>query len=130
VIPSRVRKSSVTTRLEPLDVRTLLEATREALATVSDGLDASAVQPETPLAALVFDSLMALNFIATLEAVLGVRDLPFERWLAEHSERADALTIGSLVAWLRSLPEIGAGAVPESRSANPRIETSRRPSED
>jgi Phosphopantetheine attachment site len=120
----------VTARIESHDVRTLLDATRQALAKVSDGLDPAAVLPETPLAALVFDSLMALNFIATLEAVLGVRDLPFERWLAEHSERADALTIGSLIAWLRSLPEIGAGAVPDSRSANPRIETSRSPSED
>ena len=123
-------EAAVTTRIEPLDARTLLQATRQALATVSDGLDASAVQPETPLAALVFDSLMALNFIATLEAGLGVTDLPFERWLAEHSERVDALTIGSLIEWLRSLPEIGAGAAPSLRSAQPRTETSRRPSED
>jgi hypothetical protein len=100
----------VTSRIELPDARTLLEATRQALAACSDGLDASAVQPETPLAALVFDSLMALNFIATLEADLGVSDLPFELWLAEHSERTDALTIGSLVDWLRSLPEIAAAA--------------------
>ncbi len=93
---------------DPVDSAALLEVTRDALAAVSHGLDASAVQPETPLAALVFDSLMALNFIATLEAVLGVRDLPFEQWLARHSERTDALTIGSLVEWLVSLPEIRA----------------------
>jgi hypothetical protein len=52
---------------------------------------------------------MAVNFIASLEALLGVSDLPFERWLAEHSERTDALTIGSLLDWLRSLPELAAG---------------------
>ncbi len=103
----------MTARPEALDANALLEATREALAASSDGLDAAAVQPETPLAALVFDSLMALNFIASLEAVLGVRDLPFEQWLAEHSERADALTIGSLVDWLRSLPELGERGRPE-----------------
>jgi hypothetical protein len=94
---------------ERLDSRSLLEATRQALAACSEGLDAAAVQPETPLAAVVLDSLMALNFIATLEADLGVCELPFEQWLAEHSESTDALTIGSLVDWLRSLPELGAG---------------------
>lgn len=98
----------MTTLNEHLDERDLLVATRQALATVSDGLDISAVQLETPLAALVFDSLMAVNFIATLEARLGVHDLPFERWLAEHSERTDALTIGSLVHWLQTM-EIGPG---------------------
>ncbi len=96
----------MTTRIEQLDARTLLEATRRALATVSDGLDAAAVQPETPLAALVFDSLMAVKFIANLEALLDVDELPFERWLAQHSERADALTIGSLVEWLGTMPQI------------------------
>lgn len=93
----------MTTRIENLDARALLEATRRALAAVSDELDASAVQPETPLAALVFDSLMAVNFIATLEDALGATDLPFERWLAENSERTDALTVGSLIDWLRSI---------------------------
>jgi hypothetical protein len=102
----------VTARSHSHDARTLLEATRRALATVSEGLDPSAVLPETPLAALLFDSLMAVNFIATLESSLGVADLPFERWLAEHSERAGALTIGSLVEWLGSIPEV-AGAAPE-----------------
>jgi hypothetical protein len=92
------------------DARHLLESARKALAACAEGIDASAVQPETPLAALVFDSLMAVNFIASLEALLGVSDLPFERWLAEHSERTDALTIGSLLDWLRSLPEIAAAA--------------------
>lgn len=92
--------------MEARDARSLLEVTRTALAHVSDGLDASAVQPETPLAALVFDSLTAVNFIATLESMLGVNDLPFERWLAEHSERADALTVASLVDWLRSALEL------------------------
>jgi acyl carrier protein len=105
----------VTTRIEQLDARTLLEATRQALAKVSEGLDASAVQPETPLAALVFDSLMAVNFIATLEAILGLSDLPFERWLAEHSERTDALTVGSLIDWLRSMQEIGLGGAEDAR---------------
>jgi acyl carrier protein len=104
----------MTSRSEPRDARrNLLEATRQALASSASGLDASAVQPETPLAAVIFDSLMAVKFIATLEADLGVSDLPFERWLAEHSESTDALTIGSLIEWLRSLPEIGAG--PEGR---------------
>jgi acyl carrier protein len=105
----------MTTRSQPRDAGSLLEATRQALATISDGLDASAVQPETPLAALVFDSLMAVKFIANLEAVLGVADVPFERWLAEHSERTDALTIGSLVDWLRSLPQLGPGAAGGAR---------------
>jgi acyl carrier protein len=105
----------VTSRTKLLDERSLLDATRVALATCSDDLDASAVQPDTPLAALVFDSLMALKFIATLEADLGVRDLPFERWLAEHSERADVLTIGSLIEWLRSLPELATGAAAGAR---------------
>ena len=91
-----------------LDAPHLLEATREALAKVSDGLDASAVQLETPLAALVFDSLMAVKFIATLESVLGVDELPFEQWLGQHSERTDALTIGSLVDWLGSTLQIRA----------------------
>jgi acyl carrier protein len=100
----------VTARIESHDARTLLDATRQALAKVSDGLDPAAVLPETPLAALVFDSLMAVNFIATLESVLDVNDLPFERWLAEHSERTDALTIGSLVEWLGSVVEIAPGA--------------------
>jgi acyl carrier protein len=96
--------------MQPLDARTLLEVTRRALATCSDGLDTAAVQPETALAALVFDSLMALNFIAALEADLGVRDLPFEQWFGEHSERIEALTIGSLIDWLRCLPQVSTAA--------------------
>jgi acyl carrier protein len=120
----------VKSRIEPPDARELLEATRHALAACSDGLDASAVRPETPLAALVFDSLMALNFVANLEAVLGVADLPFERWLAEHSERAEVLTIGSLIEWLSSLPEIGGAAAAELREARPTARTSRGPRED
>lgn len=96
--------------IESPEAGALLDATRLALASCSEGLDVSAVKPEVPLAALLFDSLMVLNFIASLEAVLGVTELPFERWLAEHSERTDALTIGALVQWLRSLPEIGAAA--------------------
>jgi hypothetical protein len=69
---------------------------------------------------------MALNFIATLEAVLGVSDLPFERWLAEHSESADALTVGSLVDWLRDLPEVAdlaavtRGSEASAKSSEPR----------
>ena len=92
-----------------LDERALLDATRKALSRVSEGLDPSAVRLETPLAALVFDSLMAVNFIASLESSLGVQELPFERWLAEHSERTDALTVGSLVHWLQSM-EVGPGS--------------------
>jgi acyl carrier protein len=98
----------VTSPPHPIDARTLLEAARQALVTCSDGIDVSAVQPETPLAALLFDSLMAVKFIAALEVNLGLTDVPFERWLAEHSERSDALTVGSLIEWLRSLPEAGA----------------------
>jgi hypothetical protein len=94
--------------MHPGDARTLLEAARQALATCSEGLDVSAVQPETPLAALLFDSLMAVKFIAALEANLGLTDVPFEQWLAEHSERSDALTVGSLIEWLGTLPEAGA----------------------
>lgn len=97
-------------RIEALDGPALLAAIREALATCADGLDVSAVQPDTALAALVFDSLMALNFIASLEAVLGVADLPFEQWLDEHSERTDVLTVGSLIEWLRRLPELRSAA--------------------
>lgn len=119
----------MTTLNDPLDERALLDATRQALASVSEGLDASAVQLETPLAALVFDSLMALNFIATLESVLGVTDLPFERWLAEHSERVDGLTIGTLIDWLGSLPEIGA-CTAAPRGAQPSPGTSLRISGD
>ncbi len=104
----------MTFRTEPLDRRTLLDVARQALAACSDGLDASAVQLETPLAALLFDSLMAVKFVATLEAILGASDLPFERWLAEHSERADALTVGSLIDWLLPL------AAPASRAAEGR----------
>ncbi len=103
----------MTSRTEPLDVRRLLDVARQALAACSDGLDASAVQPETPLAALLFDSLMAVKFVATLEAILGASDLPFERWLAEHSERADALTIGSLTDWLLSLPDLASRSAAE-----------------
>ncbi len=110
-------------RIEHQDARTLLEATRHALAACSEGLDTSAVQPEIPLAAVLFDSLMVLNFIATLEAVLGVSDLPFEQWLAEHSERTDALTIGALIEWLRSLPQVGA-VTAGLRTLKPRDETS------
>ena len=95
--------------MTPLDSRHLLEATRQALASCSDGLDVSAVEPNTPLAAVLLDSLMAVKFIATLEADLGVSDLPFEQWLAEHSEQTDALTIGSLIEWLQSSPEMRAG---------------------
>lgn len=100
----------MTSRMTPLDARNLLEATRQALASCSDGLDVSAVEPDTPLAAVLLDSLMAVKFIAALEANLGVSDLPFEQWLAEHSERTDALTIGSLIEWLRSSPEMRTGA--------------------
>jgi hypothetical protein len=107
------RRAEVTPTCET--VRTLLETARRALAACSEGLDASAVHSDTPLAALIFDSLMAVKFIATLEADLGVVDLPFERWLEEHSERADALTVGSLVEWLRTFPEVGAGAIAERR---------------
>ena len=96
----------MTTRNEPVDGWHLFDATRRALATVCDGLDVSAVEPETPLAALLFDSLQAVKFIATLEGALGVAELPFERWIAQHSERADALTVGSLVGWLESVAEI------------------------
>ncbi len=100
----------MTSRIEPLDAASLLELARRALATSSEGLDVSAVQPETPLAAVILDSLGAVKFIATLEAALGVADLPFERWLDEHSERTDALTVGSLIQWLRSLPQLGRAA--------------------
>jgi hypothetical protein len=108
-----VTQGTVTRRASSPEEAFLLDATRRALATVTEGLDPAAVLPATPLAALLFDSLMAVNFIANLEAVLGVGDLPFERWLSEHSERADALTIGSLVEWLRTLDEV-ASAVPDA----------------
>lgn len=108
-------------RSEAPDEGVLLEATRRALASCSDGLDVSAVQGEVPLAALLFDSLMVLNFIAALEADLGVTDLPFERWLAEHSERTDALTIGALIEWLRGLSQLRTPAA-RLRAARPREE--------
>ena len=84
----------------------LLDAIREALASSVEGLDVSAVGRETPLGALIFDSLMANTFIAHLEGILDVTDLPFERWLLSHSERVDALTVGFLVDWLAALPEL------------------------
>jgi len=93
---------------EPPVQTPLLETARQALAACSPGLDVSAVQPDTPLAALFFDSLMAVNFIAHLEALLHVSELPFELWLRQHSERTDTLTIGALVDWLQTLPEVGA----------------------
>ncbi len=111
--------------IDPPDARTLLDAARKALAACSDGFDALAVQPETPLAVLVFDSLMAVNFIATLEAVLGVTELPFEQWIAEHSENTGALTIGSLVDWLRSLPQVTAPATGEPRTGRHRAAVNR-----
>jgi hypothetical protein len=94
------------TTLEPPDA--LLEATRQALTACSEGLDVSAVRRETPLGALIFDSLMAASFIAHLETILQVKDLPFEGWLLSHSERVDALNVGLLVEWLESLPELRA----------------------
>jgi hypothetical protein len=100
----------VTSRIDHSDPKALLQATRHALVACCDGLDPHAVEADTPLAALLFDSLTAANFIANLEATLGLTDLPFERWLEEHSERTDALTIGSLVEWLRSVPQLGHGA--------------------
>ena len=106
----------MTARIDHPDAQALLQAARHALAACCEGLDPHAVQPETPLAALLFDSLTAVNFIANLEAVLGVVDLPFERWVAEHSERTDALTIGSLIEWLRSVPQLGTAAA-EARPA-------------
>jgi hypothetical protein len=84
----------------------LLDVTRQALAESAEDVDASAVQLDTPLGALIFDSLMATTFIAHLEGLLGVQDLPFEGWLLSHSERSDALTVGSLVTWLQELPEV------------------------
>lgn len=86
----------------------LLDATRRALAACTEGLDVSAVERDTPLGALIFDSLMATSFIAHLETILGVRDLPFEQWLLSHSERVDALDVGLLVDWLGSLPQLHA----------------------
>lgn len=121
-------------RLHPPDAGALLDATRQALAACSEGLDVSAVEPDTPLVALVFDSLMALNFIVSLEALLGVRDLPFERWLAEHSERTDAVTVGSLIDWLRTLPELARTGAPAAeaprRMARPGADTGDGPPED
>jgi hypothetical protein len=105
----------VTTRIDPLDTQALLETTRQAIAASTEGIDVSAVRSDTPLAAVLFDSLMALRFIATLEAELGLSDLPFEQWLAEHSERADALTIGSLVEWLVQLPQVRLAGAAEGR---------------
>lgn len=107
----------MTSRIELLDGPTLFDAVRRALAACSDGLDVAAVQHDTPLAALIFDSLMAVKFIATLEADLELGELPFEQWLAEHSERTDALTFGSLVDWLRSPPVAGEGGAAGLRSA-------------
>lgn len=108
----------VTTPTTSIDPQAVLAATVRALAASAEGVDSSAIRPDTPLAALMFDSLNALKFISTLETFLGVRDLPFEQWLAEHSERAEALTVGTLVDWLRSLPEIhgGSSRTPSSES--------------
>lgn len=110
----------MTSRTE-LDSQALLDATRRVLVACADGIDVSAVQPETPLAVLLFDSLMAAKFTAALEADLGVSDLPFERWFAEHSERTETLTIGSLIDWLRRLAEMRpAGAMDRGAAAKDR----------
>jgi len=116
----------VTFRMTPLDARNLLHTIRRALASCSPGLDVSAVGPDTPLAAVLLDSLTVVKFIATLEANLGVSDLPFEQWLVEHSERTDALTVGTLIEWLRSSPEMRASA---SVRMDHRNESSGGPSE-
>lgn len=110
----------MTAEPRPFDAPALLDATRRALASCSDGLDVSAVELETPLAALLFDSLMAVNFIAALEANLGLADVPFEQWLAEHAERSDALTVGSLIEWLRSLPRAARAVDRAAAEAKPR----------
>ncbi len=83
----------------------LLEAARRALAASSPSVDCSAVDLSTPLAAFLFDSLVAASFIAQLEAALGLGELPFEDWLREHSERADFMTVGALVDWLATFRE-------------------------
>ncbi len=116
----------MTTRIDPFDAPALLAAARRALAAACDGVDASAVEPQTPLAALVFDSLTAVNFAAALEAHLGVDDLPFEQWLQEHSERTEALTVGSLVEWLGALPQLAAGAVARLRADAIRVASEER----
>jgi len=85
----------------------LLDTVRGCLATVSPGLDTAAVQAETALGALFFDSFMVVKFMATLEPALGARDLPFEEWIREHSERTDRLTVGALIDWLAERPELG-----------------------
>ncbi len=104
---------------EPGSPPALLDAIREALASSVEGLDVSAVGRDTPLGALIFDSLMANTFIAHLEAILDVPELPFEGWLLAHSERVDALTVGLLADWLASLPEVrgrgGGDADPAAR---------------
>ena len=106
----------------PSDPRTsaaLIDAIREALASAIEGLDVSAVGRDTPLGALIFDSLMANTFVAHLEVLLQIGELPFEAWLLAHSERADALTVGLLADWLASLPEVrgraGGGADPAAQ---------------
>jgi hypothetical protein len=83
----------------------LLEAVRKALAATSPSIDVAAVELQTPLAALFFDSIRALAFISRLEADLGLGELPFEEWLQSHAERTDHLTIGALIDWLESLAD-------------------------
>ncbi len=98
--------------VEPMSAsERLLQAIKRALEGACPTLETGAVGVETPLAALFFDSLTAVTFIARLEEQLGVRDLPFEGWLREHSEATDLLTIGSLVTWLGGVPALqGRGA--------------------
>jgi hypothetical protein len=84
----------------------LLSTVRQAIAASSPGLDAAELCEDTPLAALFFDSMLAVTFVATLECSLQSSSaLPFEEWLREHAERTDALTVGALVDWLHSLPD-------------------------
>ncbi len=87
----------------------LLDAIRAALASTLEGLDAVAVERDTPLGAVIFDSLTATTFLATLEGILGVQDLPFEAWLLRHSERVEGLTVGLLADWLAALPALREG---------------------
>ena len=100
----------------------VIEAVRKALAAASPRLDVAAVALDTPLATLFFDSLTAVTFIARLEEQLGVCDLPFERWLREHSECTDLLTVASLVSWLASIPGV-VGRAPAREAGAPASST-------
>lgn len=63
-----------------------------------------AVEPDTSLAALGFDSLSMLELAVALEQRLGIKEFPMQRWAdAESTRTANRFTVGSLTATCSAL---------------------------